>query len=389
VRHSVQRAGLVAFSLLTLQAVLPERARACSGFACRAGALLPAHMGQLPANAIELLWQPPTVYSAPLDAGAPAPVHLYKVSGSARTELAIEVVADNGLFRVKPKSAIAAGSELWFESEAAPCLGAEERRTFQLSVTPAAPAKLSRAGELRLASLGSSSMPLWVSTGECTLTFPVVVAQLAFTLDAAAVPFTDVLRHSLIVDGEERKQYIPFPEYPKPPIAPANLSGGLDDLIYAVCGVSTPRGTTTLSGDKLGTHTVQWMTRLQDGSELRSNELSVELNCPQAGDGAGFAHPSDAAVAPGDSDASVAQDAGAGGDLTRVDAARPMEVDTEAGAAPAAGTIASASEESAVDEASPSDGCSLQHARTQAWSRASLTWLYLVLTVFALRRRRA
>lgn len=380
-------AGLVLLSALALHAAaLPGRAGACSGLRCRAGGLLPTHMGKLPANAVELFWQPPVTFSEP--ASAPAPVHLYKLEGGTRSELAIDVVADGTMFRIKPKSAIAAGTELSFESEAPPCHGAEERTSFSLSVTPAAPTKPTRAGQLRIDSIGSRSLSLWVSSGECTLPFPVYAAELSFALDAEASPFAGVLRHSLIVDGVERRQYVPYPEYPRLP-SPPDLGGALNDMIFTVCGVSS-RGTMSRDGEKPGTHTVQWLTRLQDGTQLRSNELTIELACPKVAVVAVDGGVADASVDSGAEPRNVISPNGAS-DVADTGPARDsgsslaLGPDAGAAATDAPTTLGTAAD----DEASAGDdGCSLRAASKGTRRGTSLSWLFVALSVLAVRRRR-
>lgn len=376
--HHALRTALVVVSGLTLQAALATDAHACSALSCRSGALLPVHMGKLPANAVELFWSPPAKFSGP-DAGVGA-VHLYEGTGSTRKEVAIDLVAENGLFRVKPKTAIAAGTELSFESDLAPCLS-DERTSFQLSVSAAAP-KPTHLGTLSIASLGPVTMQLWVNTGECTAPFPVYSAQLALALDAEAMPYADVLRHSLIVDGVERHQYSPYPDYPKFPVT--DLGGGLKDTLFTVCGAAPSRGQTSTAGDKPGVYKVQWLTKLQDGTELRSNELSVELKCPEDTSDAGV---SDAAVVQTDSGANLAQDAGA----TAADAnsERGVDASVQGSSAMSAPATTTTDEGRLIDEPNANGGCALSGSREHGGSSSALSWLGGLLALLFVRRRRA
>jgi hypothetical protein len=263
-------AALTLFASATL--VAPSPTRACGGFSCVPGNLLPAHDSTIPANAVVLFWKPPVHHNEP---GTPtAPVHLYRMQDGVRVELPVLVTQEGNLMRVTPTNLVPAGSELSFEPEARVCAPETERTSFKLTVGPAAsgPAKL---GTLKLVSNGPGVRWRQVFTGECTAPFNVTVARFAFELSPEAQPFAAGLRHSLVVDGTERGQETPLPMYPAGP-PPPNLGSDLGDEIFSTCH----NVRTDTSHEFPGMHTVQWLTRLPDGIVMRSNELTVTLTCP-------------------------------------------------------------------------------------------------------------
>jgi hypothetical protein len=251
---------------LTLMPISP--AHACSPVLCAPSVFLPAS-GHVPGNAVEFLWQLPWNDSG---TGASSAVHLYKVEDGQRTEIESEVIdGPDGFKRVRPRQPVAQDAVLVLESAAAECRN--EAISSVMVTVGAAAATPTQLGSLSIGETHASTLlNIPTSKGSCRADFEVASAQLKLTLDAQAQPFADSLRHTLVIDGVERAPHAePSPIRNRYP-----LGGPLDKVVYTLCKGDSDAWTEDLGA---GTHRVQWLSRLPDGSELRSDEVTVELRC--------------------------------------------------------------------------------------------------------------
>lgn len=328
----------LAFSL-ALTRVTP--AHACSPVLCAPSVFLPAS-GQVPSSAVEFLWQLPWT-----DANTETnhSVQLYKLEAGQRVAIESEVLAGPDDFkRVRPRQTVAEGTVLVLESAATECRN-EAKSSATVTVGAAAP-KPGRLGSLSIGEThAATTMDIPTNRGSCRADFEVASAQLKLALDPEAKPFADSLRHTLVVDGAER---VPHAE-PSPIRNRYPLGGPLDKVVYTLCKGASDPWTEDLTA---GSHRVQWLSRLPDGSELRSDEVTVELHCDAA-------KPSD------DDDAAGVDD----------DGETDENIDSD-----------EASESAAKTDIRHTDGCALRPATGATRGSAALFALAVVL--LALRKRR-
>jgi hypothetical protein len=313
-------------SSLACTALLPTNlALACSGGLCGPSAFLPAS-GSLPSNALELLWRP--AWGRSPDGGMnPAPtLQLYKLENGQRSAVAIEILdGRDQLKRVRVRETLPAGTQLVLESSEPACTsGAVQPAMLRVSAESPKPTQL---GALRVARRDPfTTMHIPTSSGACSDDFQVANAVLELALDASAQPFADAMQHALVVDGKKRPQ--PQPTPPRGSWPSFALTGKLEDVLYTLCDKPSDGWTNDV---KAGLHRVSWLATLPDGTELRSNEIDVELACGRGGDAGA---------------ASVERDAGAGTAVVGPDAAARAD---DAARGDDAGASAST-----VDSAAPS-----------------------------------
>jgi hypothetical protein len=252
----------------TLALAPVETAHACSPVPCAPSTFLPAS-GDVPSNAIEFLWRLPWTSSS---TGASYAVHLYKLEGGQRSEIESEVLPGaDGFKRVRPLAPVAEGSVLVLES-AEPACTAGSATPAMVTVRASVP-KPTRLGALSISEThGATTMNIPTARGSCTADFAVANARLKLTLDPGAQPFADSLRHALLVDGQKRAQH----SEPAPIVNRYPLGGALEDVLYTLCKGESDSWTADLEA---GTHRVQWISTLPDGSELKSDEITVDLQC--------------------------------------------------------------------------------------------------------------
>ena len=359
---------------------LPESpAHACSSASsCAQSVFLPAS-GSIPANAVEFLWRP--AWSQPAQAAAVP--HLYKLENGQRSELAVEILEGfDGLKRVRPTQAFVPGTTLVLESVEPACTIAQSMPA-QLTVREAS-ALPSALGTIQVAETRArTTLHIPTSSGVCSDDFEVASARLTLTLDAAAQPFADALRHALLVDGRKRVQ--PQVTPPRGQWTSFSLAGRLDDVLYTLCTRPSDGWTNDIPP---GSHRVQWLATLPDGSELRSDEINLELRCGQAGDASVDAATDASADPAGEASVDARVDAGAPQQAPTPPApSTPIAVpDAEEDAEPTAG--AESSHAARAPDASAAS-CTLRSARagvTTSWWSATFV-LSLLLACVGLRAR--
>jgi hypothetical protein len=161
----------------------------------------------------------------------------------------------------------------------------------------------------------STIMNLPTNRGSCRADFEVASVQIKLTLDPAAQPFIDSMRHALVVDGVKREQ----PAEPPPIGNWYPLGGELENVLYTLCKDRSDGWTADVPA---GTHRVQWLATLPDGSELRSDEISIELQCRSADDAGAEAAPKP--MQPAESDEETAADETSAEEMS-ADASRATE----------------------------------------------------------------
>jgi hypothetical protein len=247
-------------------------ARACEPLRCAPSVFLPVS-GSVPSNALEFLWRPP-FDNGEVNVDVGATVHLYKVENGQRSELATEVSAARAGYKlVRATEPVAAGSKLVLESVEPRCTIAA---AVQVMVTVGASSpKPTQLGKLSVGKVDSAKkMNLPTDRGLCSDDYEVASAQLKLALDPAAQPFVDLMQHALIVDGNKRPQ--PQPTPPQGADPSFALGGKLEDELYTLCDKPSDSWTGDLTA---GSHRVQWLATLPDGSELRSDEVMIDLRC--------------------------------------------------------------------------------------------------------------
>jgi hypothetical protein len=273
---SRQNTVVLAVSAIAIAGVPAGTAQACSPLLCAPSVFLPVS-GHVPSNAVEFLWQPPWTGSG-LDPDSYS-VHLYQLENGQRREIESELIAAvDGLRRVRPKQPVAEGSVLMLEAEEPTCaVAAVTAAMVTVGAPTPAPTQL---GKLQTGETHDSTiMNLPTNRGSCRADFAVASVQIKLTLDPAAQPFLDSMRHALVVDGVKRKQ----PAEPPPIRNWYPLGGELENVLYTLCKDPSDSWTADVPA---GTHRVQWLATLPDGSELRSDEISIELQCRSADDAA-------------------------------------------------------------------------------------------------------
>jgi MYXO-CTERM domain-containing protein len=237
-------------------------------------------------------------------------IHLYRIQEGLRVELATRVTREGSLVQVVPASEPGSGTELLLETGVAPCSPEIQTATATLRVTERA-AKPTELGTLRVAEPSATSLQLAVSSGECSRFAKTVSVELTLQLGEQARPYAALLRHALLVDGSELAPF--HPAYPAVSTSPnGSLESNLTDRVFTLCddaAAITQRGLTP------GVHRVQWLSRLADGTQLKSPEVSVELRCQ----------------------ASTMSDAGVGTSEAGASDAEPLSTDAGAGDAGRAG----------------------------------------------------
>jgi hypothetical protein len=328
-----------------------SQAHACSPIKCAPSIFLPVS-GTVPSNAIEFLWHlPRDLNSTPPS----ATVRLFKLINGERSEIPSEVVdGPDGFKRVRPAQVVPEGTELVLDSEEPACLTLRPEPA-RITVAAASP-KPTSLGTLQASVLEATTLNIPTSRGSCTADFRVAKVDLKLALDVAARPFVDSMRHALVVDGELRSQRRDGPLFSDL----FGLGGKLEDVVYTLCGERSDGWTRDLLP---GSHRIQWLVTLPDGSELRSDETTVDLQCP-------------ATSAVGSADASAAG------------SSAPPTASSEEEQRP---DPASENEESSAsaDDAEPEarrvkSGCALG---TAADSAPSSAWI-LVLAMWLIRRHR-
>jgi hypothetical protein len=353
-----QTASCFIGSVLALTLAPTPAAQACSPARCAPSVFLPVS-GHVPSNAVEFVWQLPWTSAS---TGASYAVHLYRLENGQRTELETELIAAaDGRKLVRPRQAVAEGSVLVLESAEPECPSAVS--TPAMVTVSAATPKPNTLGTLSIVEQrASTTLNIPSSRGSCRADFEVASARIALKLAASAQPFADSLQHALIVDGQKRAQH----SEPAPIRNWYPLGGALDDVLYTLCKGSSDSWTADLEA---GSHRVQWLSTFPDGSELRSDELTIELQCAKSD--ADADHKPDAGHALPPADDGTEDDAIAASDP-------PSTTATEE----------EASDDDAADRARHVESCAVR-APVSATTGHTWLWLLSAALIWSIRRARA
>lgn len=346
--------GLSCLFVIAATALPSRAAQACAALACTDGSAIPSEGATVPANAVAVIWTPPRKLQ-----GDAATLHLYRVEGTTRSELEATLEAQKDGFTVlRPKLAPPEGTELEASYDSLCSTGTTYR--FPFRVGPAAPLP-SELGTLDV-TVASARVSVGVSTGECSDQVLATSARVEIVLSSEAQPYAALLRYSLWADGQPAGQPSAlWGSYPTPSAAVvggSHLGRGVD-RVDVLCEARQGVYSRALSE---GSHRLQMVALLPDGTELRSSEVTVDLRCPAGSDGG----------------AGAAADASAG----------------DGAPASASGSAGSAAEDSSAEAANPqresSSGCTVspasQGSTLPLWA---LSLLVFCVSAWRERRRRA
>ncbi len=263
-------------------------AYACSPASCEPGDTFPTS-GSIPSNALAWFTMSSTVSAEAADAGSVEDgIKVFVMPSDAGQEVEFELTSDGtpspdwpgGADEVwVPSTSIAAGTRLRVESSLN-C--GQSVESSEITVTEPAPLPTS-LGTLAVAT-SVGPLLLWTNSGSCVDRVPAVYADVEVTLTPEAQPFADVLRYSLLVDGEHYRS-TDYDEYdeeldsggwpPRRPISGSEHGPG-KDRVYATC---VPH-----QGGELGVaatqHELQMVALLPDGTTITSDVVGVDLTCP-------------------------------------------------------------------------------------------------------------
>jgi hypothetical protein len=253
-------------------------AAACSVSGCRVGQLLPAE-GKVPANQLAWVWQPARGFPGENEDGAVQPDVQVFIEGESDTVLELERSEQTlGVYLLTPKEAPKAGTILRVEHTN---MCPDQAESFRLEVTPAVTPP-SRLGKLS-AKTQSGYLDFEDYSAGCTSRLEASYADVAVTLSSDAKSFADSLSYSLEVDGKAFRSGDVIYE-PDDRVVPSTLAGGPlgpgKERVYALCE-STDAGSIR-HGVSPGKHKLTMVARLPLGETLRSDELQVDLSCPDA-----------------------------------------------------------------------------------------------------------
>lgn len=259
---------------------LASPARACSFLGCIGSAILP-ESGSVPANHLELLWSRPQDPVFPRADTPVGEIHLYQLDGARRVELETRQTLVGSLVHIVPTRAVPEGTEL-LVTRVDPCSFSASvgEKTYEnrFRVGPQAPAP-GALGQLT-AQYGTGDFPLWVRSGECKRIYRTAFAELSLALSEAAQPYADTLRYSLQVDGQPYASS-EFYGFILPDVQPSLRNSGLAPgkaRMHTLCeGDFRENGALELAP---GPHRVRMIGELNDGTQIESDEITVELQCP-------------------------------------------------------------------------------------------------------------
>lgn len=286
---------LLATSTLTI-GLQNTSAYACSLPSCQPGDIFPT-TGTVPANALAWFLKAST-FSEPTDAGPSEDnVKVFVVSGDGgETETELELTGGEVPSPVWPEGA----DEVWVPAADVP-VGSHLRveSSFRCSfavplseLTVAEPATIPTSLGTLHVTTASAPLLLWTDSASCVERVPSAYADVEVQLSAEALPFADVLRYSLLVDGEHYRA-TDFIEYEdefdtlRGWVLSRRIVGSEHgpgkDRAFATCGSDL----WPMQGVEPGQHELQMVALLPNGTLITSDVVSVDLTCPPCGADAG------------------------------------------------------------------------------------------------------
>jgi hypothetical protein len=260
---------------------------ACSPDRCRrVGGTLPAEGQALPANLGGIVWRAPHRR----DAMAVTPITLHAVSSDGvMTELTFERVPTGGNTFLRVVESLTPDTELVLGFEQEECGSRPQgQRTIAVNVTQ------TRALPESLGRLNAQEAAGWITVpgrgGLCAQELKASYVDLTLEVSKDAEAFEPSLRYELRVDDEDAPAVFykdVTKDYVMERIGESSLGRGRDRL-YTTC----PRDPSLeASGSEAthhpsralapGPHRVRMIGIVPDGNELTTEELEIELDCPE------------------------------------------------------------------------------------------------------------
>ncbi len=230
----------------------------------------------MPANVPGFLWRRAPDLEPGVDPDYQ--LQLFAVDGEGvAVELPHETIERNFLLQIRPLAELTPGTQLAF-SYVQPRCGSlpQERVTISINVTDAMPIP-ERLGRLRATS-ATGMIRVASEAGDCDRNILAGFADIRVELDEGVLPYADVLRYELRVDGEQSWKFyeVSYATAVERRLGASSLGPGRDRL-YTPCTLQ-PR---LSAGPELGRgrHRVVMLGILPDDTVLESNEIDVDLRC--------------------------------------------------------------------------------------------------------------
>lgn len=283
-RESMPRCvRLLSATLVLIAAASPSwsgRAYACAPGRCTAATVLPAS-GSVPANAVEFLFQPERDLVSN-DGGVATP-RLVQLSadGDVARELPFDIEWQSpSLARIRPKEVLPPGTTLALDHQETCISGTPRTVRSAVSVTESARRPTS-LGTLRVVNQ-RGPMAVWVNSGECVKLFDASIAELTVELATDTKPYADSLRFGLRVNGSSELSSYGWQlnTWTSQGLFTGRTVARGSDLLFTLCEAS-PYGPPELEPR---TQRVRMVALLPDGTELSTDEVTVELTCAQERD---------------------------------------------------------------------------------------------------------
>jgi MYXO-CTERM domain-containing protein len=345
---------------------------------CIPGDVFPLQ-GEVPSNA--LVWFVRSDGATFQDAGPPGTFSISSLSNDAGGDAGSLLLSDETLeqeisidadLRYALVAPVATGTVLLVDYDSA-CLS--DPLVGEIRVTEPAPLP-TELGTLEITTT-FGPLQLWNSGGGCTASTHTHHADVSIALAAEALPFADVLRYRLLVDGMRFTSDEWLSDgWPVREIGGGPLGRGIE-RVYAVCDTSNPDAIG--EGVTPGQHMVQLEALLPDGSSIHSDEVAIDLSCLPCADA------SDGSCPSGLPDASTAGPSDAGPSGNNLSDAAPGSGNGTALDASDSGSNGSAPNANAADP--NSEGCNCVMAGSRSGGPGVSLLALGVLAALALRRQ--
>jgi len=270
--------------------IAPPPSLACSYLDCGAANVHPAK-GEIPANEFVLTYSP----TRWLDGGGLIEPHLYKVAGDGGVELPLTLADAGGrLLTLDTTQALSPGDQLVLESGSNECPLPEPFRTrFTVTEPRARPAVL---GTL-VATVTQGPLTIAGFGGACSTEIDASYADLVVEFAPEAVPFAEVMRYQLWLDGVPQRPFADFIAGAVPPfepLRPKSMFESWQERAYLSCDPISARF--KLFGESTpGVHRARMRATFLDGTTLDTPEVEFQLRCDGADAGVADASTADAA----------------------------------------------------------------------------------------------
>jgi len=236
------------FAALAIVAVLSSLrpAEACSGGTCSTGSFVPAS-GDVPANLPAVLWWPRAGVTGLPD---PTAVGLFRVTSGG--EVAVTVTSEQqqtGAVVVRPASPLDPDTD-YVVRGANTCDGSGKvdatatQASFHTGATSPFP---TTPGTLTLGAATVGQLQVSTVSGGCSTFITAAQSTITLTPSADATPWQGALQYTVLVDGNEWREYDSLRGGPP-------VGGGTFGVVYALCAYGDDQGADP--GVKPGQHSV-------------------------------------------------------------------------------------------------------------------------------------